>query len=281
MNVVTSVTDAVSDAVSNLLTPSADVPVALAAPAPATSSAVSSAPVEIPLEKTTVPKALQKTKQKKQVIGIYYSTLITKTISVNIVNIGSSLKQTLSKIISSQIEGKCIVEGYIKPRSTQILTYSSGLVKGSDVIFEVTFECLVCCPVEGMHIKCIAKNITKAGIRAETEQEPSPVVIFIARDHHFNNSYFNTIKENDEIKVRVIGQRYELNDKYISVIAELLEPKPEKYFLPKQKELEGVSAAAPASATSSTAAPATSSAKQVTVKKGVSLSKKPKLVIKE
>ena len=269
MNVVTSVTDAVSDAVSNLITP---------APAAPVSAPVSAMPnIEMPLEKTIVPKssAFQKSKQKKQVVGIYYSTLITKTITVNIVNIGNSLKQTLSKIISSQIEGKCIVEGYIKPRSTQILTYSSGLVKGSDVIFEVTFECLVCCPVEGMHIKCIAKNITKAGIRAETEQEPSPVVIFIARDHHFNNSYFNTIKENDEIKVRVIGQRYELNDKYISVIAELLEPKSEKYFMNKPKELESTTGIA------SFVPTITSPAKQVTAKKSVSLSKKPKLVIKE
>ena len=34
---------------------------------------------------------------------------------------------------------------------------------------------------------------------------------------------FSDIEENQEIKIRVIGQRYELNDKYISVIGELIE----------------------------------------------------------
>jgi len=32
-------------------------------------------------------------------------------------------------------------------------------------------------------------------------------------------------KEGDIINVRIIGQRFELNDKYISVIATLIEPK--------------------------------------------------------
>ena len=49
-----------------------------------------------------------------------------------------------------------------------------------DAIFEVVIECLVCCPVEGMHISCIAKSITEsAGIKA-VDEEPSPVIIFIA-----------------------------------------------------------------------------------------------------
>jgi hypothetical protein len=33
---------------------------------------------------------------------------------------------------------------------------------------------------------------------------------------------FSQIKENDMLQVRVLGQRYELNDKFISVIAELI-----------------------------------------------------------
>ena len=49
--------------------------------------------------------------------------------------------------------------------------------------------------------------------------------VFVARDHHYKSTYFNSIKEGEKIRIRVIGQRYELNDKYISIIAELVEPK--------------------------------------------------------
>jgi hypothetical protein len=45
--------------------------------------------------------------------------------------------------------------------------------------------------------------------------------IFIARDHHYNIPYFSELKEKDIIMVRVIGQRFELNDPFVSVIGEL------------------------------------------------------------
>ena len=157
-----------------------------------------------------------------QAQSLFTTALITKKIHVNIQNIGNNIKQTLEKMIASDIEGKCIVEGFIKNGSTKIMTYSSGLIKGATVTFEVVYECSICSPVEGMTITCVAKNITKAGIRAETAESPSPVVIFVARDHHNTTPYFSEVKENDEITVKVIGQRYELNDKYISIIAELM-----------------------------------------------------------
>ena len=162
----------------------------------------------------------------KKNIGIFNLSVITKQVSVSIINIGDNIKTTLEEKIKNDIEGVCIVEGFVKPNSSKIITYSSGKLRGSNVIFEVVLECLICCPVEGMHINCVVKNITEtAGIRAETLDNPSPLVIYIARDHHYNMKYFSQVKENQQIVVKVFGQRYELNDKYISVIAELLENK--------------------------------------------------------
>ena len=77
---------------------------------------------------------------KPQSVGIYSKILITRKVPLNIIHVGSNIKQTLEKVIASEIEGKCIVEGYIKPNSTKILTYSSGEISGINVIFEVVFE---------------------------------------------------------------------------------------------------------------------------------------------
>ena len=159
---------------------------------------------------------------KKKISNIYTNTLITKKVNVQSIYVNKNIKDTLESIIKNDIEGKCIIEGYIKSGSSKILTYSSGLVNGSNIIFEVVFECLICCPTEGMIINCIVKNITKAGIRAEIDEIPSPVVIFIARDHYYNDPTFSKIEENDQITVKVIGIRYELNDNHIYLIGELL-----------------------------------------------------------
>jgi DNA-directed RNA polymerase subunit E'/Rpb7 len=171
---------------------------------------------------------MKKDYRKKKDVGVYMTNLLTRKIHLPFHNIGKHIKDTLEKIIKTQIEGKCSIEGFVKPNSTKVLTYSSGILVENYVMFEVMFECLVCCPVEGMTIKCNVKNMTQAGIRALINEEKSPVVIYVSRDHHYNNTYFNSIKENDEITIRVIGQRYELNDEHVSIIGEIVEPKPER-----------------------------------------------------
>ena len=158
--------------------------------------------------------------------GLFSKSLITRSINIPITIISKNINEILETTIKAEYEGKCSVEGYIKLDSCKLNTYSSGLIQSTNVKFEVVFECLIACPVENMRINCIVKNITKAGIRAESaEDDPSPIIVFITRDHHYTSEYFSTIKEKDQIEVKVIGQRFELNDKYISIIASLIEPK--------------------------------------------------------
>ncbi len=164
--------------------------------------------------------------KKKEIIlsSIYSRSIITRTVSLPITAIGKNLKQVIEEYISFHYEGKCVVEGFIKPQSTKIITYSSGTIKrGNFVSFDVVFECQVCFPVEGTNISCIAKTNTKAGITAESaDEKPSPIIVFIARDHHYYSSQFNDVIEGDKINIRVIGQRFELNDKFVSIIGELI-----------------------------------------------------------
>ena len=163
--------------------------------------------------------------RQKEIKPVYSPCQITKNIVLPMNSIGRNLQQLLEDTISKMVGGKCIVEGYVKPRSIKVITFSSGIVKGENIVFDVVFNCEVCFPVAGMNLNCIAKNITKAGIRAESsDEQPSPFVLFVARDHYFANDYFNSIEENERFVARVIAQRFELNDKYVSIIAELVNP---------------------------------------------------------
>lgn len=195
------------------------------------------------MEQTTDSQSVKPRNKKiyeKKLDDIYSDALLTHVLEIPMNVVGSGIKDKLEKKLRATIEGKCISEGYIKPNSVKVLTYSSGKIyDGNKIHFETTFECNICLPVEGMIMNCIAKNITKAGIRADIESPDgdSPVVIFIARDHHYNSDYFSSVKENDKIKIRVIGQRFELNDKYISIIAELIQPKRRKDITKKKPRL--------------------------------------------
>ena len=155
-------------------------------------------------------------------MSLYIKNIISKKLSVPIKYVGTNIAEILEQILTNNFEGKCCIEGYVKRGSVKIITFSSGTVAGNCVIFTVVFEYLVCNPPQGMRISCAVKNITNAGILAHVDEgEYSPLNIFIARDHHYNIPYFSELKEKDIIMVRVIGQRFELNDPFVSVIGEL------------------------------------------------------------
>jgi DNA-directed RNA polymerase subunit E'/Rpb7 len=170
------------------------------------------------------PQKQFKKRKDTKIQNIYSRCLLTRKVVLSINNIGKNLDDVIEEYIRSNFEGKCLAEGYIKKSSTKIIRYSSGVIeRGNNIVFEVVFECDTCFPVEGMLISCNVVNLVKAGIRAESSTEtPSPIVIFVAKEHHLNNQKFNEIQVGDVITVRVIGQRFELNDKYISIIGELV-----------------------------------------------------------
>ena len=171
-------------------------------------------------KKTVKSKFIKEDKRKKT--DVFIRCVSTEKLCVSVSNIGGNITNTIKLILSKNIEGKCGENGYVKEGSVEILSYSNGVCKGSNIVFDIVYECQVCNPVQGMSIECIVKNITKAGIRAELDgYDTSPIVIFIARDHHYSIKEFSSINEGEKIQITVVGQRFELNDKYVSVIAEL------------------------------------------------------------
>jgi hypothetical protein len=169
--------------------------------------------------------------------SIYHRCQLTRIVVLPINIVGKNLQTTIAKELVARYESVCIVEGFVKRGSIKLISYSSGEIKrGNQISFQTMFECDVCYPVENMLINCIAKNITKAGIRAESSDEtPSPVVVFVAKDHNYDVDAFSNIKEGQRFVAKVIGQRFELNDKYISIIAEIHQ---RGVVLEKEKEKE-------------------------------------------
>jgi len=169
--------------------------------------------------------------------NLYVKNILYEKINIDFKNINSKLQETLENSLKKK-EGICIKEGYIKPNSIKLISYSCGELYSNFVQFQVIYECLIINPVDSMQLNCIVKSITKIGIRAELNDDYNPFLIFIARDHHHSNSYFSKIKMNDIINVKIIGHRYELNDKYISIIAELEDIDKEKTMIQELKKDE-------------------------------------------
>jgi DNA-directed RNA polymerase subunit E'/Rpb7 len=159
---------------------------------------------------------------KQLVTDIYVPAMVSKKVVLPFTAIGRNIRNVLERHLAHEYEGKCNAEGYVRPRSTQLLAHSSGdLTDHGAVAFEVMYEYQACNPVEGMLVTCVVQTVTHAGLQAHIVPEPSPLIIFVSRDHHYSHPRFSKIKAGDEIVVRVIGQHFELNDPAVSVIGEL------------------------------------------------------------
>lgn len=172
---------------------------------------------------------------------LYTNAIMTSKLSIHITEIGSITKQNLELALISGISNKCVIEGYIRPKSIRIQTYSSGAVRGEHIDFHVVYQCQVANPVEGQVLECLVKTITKAGIHAQCVDSDGnvPVTVFIAKDHHANSQEINQVKAGDTIYACVIGTRFELNDPYICVIAKLIPGKYSNKFQNKRIRVVG------------------------------------------
>jgi DNA-directed RNA polymerase subunit E'/Rpb7 len=152
------------------------------------------------------------------------TAIIARLITLPMTAVDKDLDSTIERVVKTKYEGKCIAEGYVMSDSVRVSARDAGRIDGHHVHFKLAISCDICLPTEGMIVSCIAKTVTTtAGVRAEIATDPSPLVIYLARDHHQQREDYNDIKVGDQLKVKVIGQRFEMNDPYISVIGQLLD----------------------------------------------------------
>ena len=147
-------------------------------------------------------------------------------------------KQYANNILSrlqEQYEGKCTYHGFIKPKSIKINRISVGLLVdvslNGDVIYNVAYHADVCNPAVGSSITAKVVNTNMFGILAENGINVNNVYypildVIIAKNNVTNtNIDLNTIEIGSTIIVEVVGKKFELNDKKITVVGRITENK--------------------------------------------------------
>jgi hypothetical protein len=152
---------------------------------------------------------------------LYASNLIVETVSVKYEHCGRDMEKYFLLYARDQLEGRCIKEGYVRPETTKVVTYTSGGVHGTIVEFRVLFMVQVCHPYEGMRLTCTVESVSKIGIRAVVRKGQTPIVVYLTRE--LNPSIYMEDYEIDQgIEVSVLGHRFEMRDPFISVLGFLL-----------------------------------------------------------
>lgn len=164
---------------------------------------------------------------------IYVRCLLTDKVKLSANKLNKHFKDTILKDLKAKVEGVCTKHGYIKQDSVEIHSIQCGQVEMAsltgNVIVEVKFYADICNPSVGNVIKCNVSNINKFGILAEVK----PILEVIIAKNSVNiksDVDLSTIQVGDEIFVEVVGKKYELMDKRISIIGRVVtSPQSAKY----------------------------------------------------
>jgi DNA-directed RNA polymerase subunit E'/Rpb7 len=159
--------------------------------------------------------------------GLYQNQIISQSIHVPFQNLYNDLNEIFMNYMQKNVMNRCAKEGYISNRNCKVITYSAGRTVSSMVEFKVQFEVDVCYPYENMKLQCYIQSITKIGIKAilSNDETENPIVVFASYLHNpsiFERNMNSEYKVGDQIQVRVLGHRFEINDPSIYVLAEII-----------------------------------------------------------
>ena len=155
-------------------------------------------------------------------MDIYTVSVQNHTITLTPDKLAGDLDETLLDYLKREVGNKCTRYGYIDRDSITVLKRSIGSVNSTylngSLKYDLTYKANVCNPLDGTIITCTAMNTNKMGILAERH----PLSIVLARQHSEDEEAFNKIQVGDEIRVKVIGKRFELYDEQITAIGQLI-----------------------------------------------------------
>ncbi len=157
--------------------------------------------------------------------NIFMRMLLSDKVKLEPAFLSKRYKDEVLRRLKLRLEGVCSRHGFIKPNSIQIHKVCMGKVElislNGNVQFDVSFYADICNPLIGSVIKSKVLNVNKFGILAEAE---GVVEIIIAKNSIGIQSEvdLNKIRIGDELLVEVVGKKFELNDKKISLIGRVV-----------------------------------------------------------
>ena len=147
--------------------------------------------------------------------------------------IDSNYQERILDKLKEKYEGKCSKFGFIKPDTLQIFKRSYGsFIKehfNGFIKYEIICKAEVCNPIQGSIIQAVIRNKNQMGILAESSIELNDnkipildIIIPIRSVGIISEVNLDNLQIDNVIKIEVVGKKYQLNDKKISIIGRVI-----------------------------------------------------------
>lgn len=170
--------------------------------------------------------------------NLFTTCALTDRIKLRPYELGRSIQESILRKLRFKFEGVCSYHGFIKPSSIQIVKCSMGTLVdyslNGDVEYTISYSAEICNPVPGMLIQATVVNSNRFGILATTfvnvDGEQLPVINSII-PKEINNDELDNILPGNIINIEVVGRKFEINDKRVSVVGKIVRNKDGTFVL--------------------------------------------------
>lgn len=165
----------------------------------------------------------------------------------------SRVNDVVFQRLKNKFEGICSHHGYIRKDSIRVTSMSQGQVRAfslnGDVEFVVDFSADICNPCKGSFLRARVVNINRFGVLAEVSideddlENRSTIMEVVVPRVHVSSLVQDDQQQDDSAKidalqvgmmigVEVLGKRFQLNDRKLSVLGRLAEHVEKSYVGP-------------------------------------------------
>lgn len=165
---------------------------------------------------------------------IFMNVILNDKVKLEPTCLNGNIRQELVKRLKGKLEGVCSKHGYIKHDTIEIYKVKPGVLEivslNGCTNYDVYFHAQICNPLVGSTIKCRVTNINRFGILAEAgylvkgKDFVSILEVIIAKNSVsiVSEVKLDAIKIGDEVNIEVVGKKYELNDRKISIVGRIV-----------------------------------------------------------
>lgn len=158
-------------------------------------------------------------------------TIQTSNLNITSQQLEGDVNETLLKIIKRNFEGVCNKGGYVMKNTIELVNRSIGKVQTIDNIsyinYNITYSCNIIIPSVDTEYECIVDSKSKVGLIAyikieETDTiKESPFIIIVPKEYVTDDKY-ESINNNQKIKIKVRSFRIKYLAKQIQIVGSLL-----------------------------------------------------------
>ena len=175
---------------------------------------------------------------------VFIETLLKDKVNIRPRDLDGDYKLGILTSLRDRYEGKCSHHGYVRRHSIKIHKIGMGNVQmaslNGDVSFVVEYFADLCLPIMGVIIKATVKNMNTFGVLCDVTRDNDVVIeIIVTKKSAKIKSEVNleNVKIGDIVNVEVLGRKFELNDKKISIIGRIVvNAKPNKMIVHRAQQ---------------------------------------------